>query len=367
MSYIAITMNHIRAIKAWLDAHGGEANLNVQDFELEVKARNRYFRLYPQFLAVVNQRPCYVPTLSTEVTGFIGWLPYRPLRWALSTDKRLFKDCLRTANIATPRMWSDISTANSDYVLKSSTGSFGFELGGPFRPSNGSADGNAQPPIAVGQGTQYVEQFIKGRNVKVWYWGATPFHVHLHDYPEVEGDGQTPLSLLIQHRLEQVGLSRQTYPEMQAIDAALAFQGVTQEDVLTPGQRVWLDFRYGRRFSPEEKTEFADNALPRLSPEIVRQLEAAGAVLAEKLREELRSPVLYSLDGVLDADDGVWWLEMNSNPTFPPTGYPHLLSTLFGTPIIQAQTAEAAPAPDLRHTTPGNADIAHNDPQGIAA
>jgi D-alanine-D-alanine ligase-like ATP-grasp enzyme len=40
--------------------------------------------------------------------------------------------------------------------------------------------------------------------------------------------------------------------------------------------------------------------------------------------------VLYTLDGVLDAAGRIWWLEVNSNPIFAPTGYPLMLETLFG-------------------------------------
>lgn len=363
MSYIAVTMNHIRAIKAWLDTHGGVANLNVQDFELEVKARNRYFRLYPQFLAVVNKRPCYVPTLTPEVTGFIGWLPYRPLRWALSTDKRLFKECLRKAGVSTPAMWDDVSAATSDYVLKSSTGSFGFELDGPFSHAQAVPSGDPPAPVPLGTGTQYVEQFVTGRNLKVWFWGATPFHAHLHDYPEVEGDGTSTVTELIQRRFETVGLSVDTYPEMEAIRAALRYQGVDLDDVIAPAKRVWIDFRYGRRFAAEEKTEAADNAMPLLSSAVVQQFETAGAVLAKTLADELPSPVLYSLDAVLDVEGKVWWLEMNSNPTFPPTGYPHLLSTLFGTPVARSAGANDTPA-----ATPiSNEARASHIPEGIAA
>ena len=102
MSYIAITINHVRAIKAWAHAHGGQANLDLLTFELEVKARHRYFVLFPQFLALVNGRLAHVTQLTPDVIGFIGWLPYRAIQWPLSTDKMVFKRCLLQAGLATP-------------------------------------------------------------------------------------------------------------------------------------------------------------------------------------------------------------------------------------------------------------------------
>jgi len=92
-------------------------------------------------------------------------------------------------------------------------------------------------------------------------------------------------------------------------------------------------------------------------------VEAAGQWIAAELRQELNAPVLCSLDGVLDADGKIWWLEANSNPIFPPTGYPAMFSTLFGTPLSAPQAgATAAPAsgqlaPDLMRGPPGGTAI----------
>lgn len=328
MRYITVTMNHLRAVKAWLDRHGGVATINVQTFELEVKARNRYFSLHPQFLAAMNGRPCYVPAMTDEVTGFIGWLPYRPLRWAISTDKLLFKECMREQGIPTPPVWDVTASAAADYVLKSSRGSFGYELTGPYR-AGGAVRGAAVPVSANGE--TFREAFITGTNLKAWFWGATPFHAHLHAYPEITGDGSRTVSALLDERFASVGLSVDTYSEMGAVNAALAYQQVDRDEVLAAGRSLWIDFRYGRRFANEDRYDQLDNALPGMPGEVVDQIQAAGHVVAARLRREFPGPVLYSLDGVVDADGKVWWLEMNSNPTFPPTGYPHLFSTLFGT------------------------------------
>ncbi|MWL90510.1 hypothetical protein [Cupriavidus sp. SW-Y-13] len=341
MSYITVTMNHLRAVKAWLDRHGGTATINVQTFELEIKTRNRYFSLYPQFLAVMSGRVCYVPAMTEDVTGFIGWLPYRPLRWSISTDKLLFKECMREQGIATPAIWDATAPAAGDHVLKSSRGSFGYDLSGPYRVNQ------AQPAMPPGQpgGQVFREAFVAGRNLKAWFWGDTPFHAHLHDYPEIEGDGHRTVAVLLAERFASVGLSVETWAEMEAVYAALAFQQVDRHTVLENGRRVFIDFRYGRLFANEDRFNRIDNNLPAMDAPLVDQLQAAGQVVAARLRQEFPGPVLYSLDGVVDAAGKVWWLEMNSNPTFPPTGYPHLLGTLFGTAADEAASSQAMPAP----------------------
>ena len=79
MTFIVATLNHFRAIRSWADAHDAEVELNVRTFELEVKARNRYFTLMPQFLATMNGRFGHVTTLTPDATGLIGWLPWMPM------------------------------------------------------------------------------------------------------------------------------------------------------------------------------------------------------------------------------------------------------------------------------------------------
>jgi len=100
-------------------------------------------------------------------------------------------------------------------------------------------------------------------------------------------------------------------------------------------------------------------------------VEAAGQWIAAELRQELNAPVLCSLDGVLDADGKIWWLEANSNPMFPPTGYPPMFSTLFGTPLSAPEPAPATVpvdrmAPDMPREPPNSSAMPAMRPAGIA-
>jgi hypothetical protein len=355
--FIAITMNHIRAIKAWGEAHGGLANLNVLTFELEVKARNRYFMLFPQFLANINGRIGHVPLLSREVTGFIGWLPYRPMRFSLTTDKLLFKQRLSGAGLATPEKWLNPEHSTQDYVIKSSIGSFGNELLGPYQhgqlPEKSLLEMLAKPNAP---GSLYAEAFIQGINLKVWFWGDRAFHVHLHPYPTVTGDGRRNLLELIDARLQRIGQSWMTYAERTMVVGALKYQDLELNAVLQQNQQAWLDYRYGRRFAPDTVTEEEDNALSNMAPVQLSQITQAGRWVAAELIQEINAPVLYSLDGVLDATGKIWWLEVNSNPIFPPTGYAAMLSTLLGTPTVFPALNDVNLEPQIRTAEENSAD-----------
>lgn len=356
MSYLAVTLNHVRAVKAWAERHGGQAQLDLLSFELEVKAQHRYFTLYPQFLARKEGRFAHVSQFTSDVTGFIGWLPYRAMRWPLSTDKLAFKRLLTQAGIRVPAQWPSPSEARSDYIVKRSVGSFGVDLAGPFRQGGTPPESlNAFMSKVDTRGEVFTEQFVRGRNLKVWFWGGRAFHVQRHDYPVEHGDGASTVLQLATQRLERVGIDLASYGEREFILQALAYQGTRLDHILPLGEERWLDFRYGRRFCMEERTDDADNALPRCSVAERAQIDAVGQVVAEDLMRTLGLPVLYAVDGVLDDDGHIWWLEVNSNPIFAPTGYPFMLATLFGTTVNAdgpapggnpaGASAVAAPAP----------------------
>jgi len=352
MSYIFSTLDHVRAVKAWAAAHEGEATLDLVAFELEVKALHRYFTLYPQFLARINGRLAHVPQITPEVFGFIGWLPYRPLRWPLSNDKLAFKQLLNGAGLPTPALWPSAAEAGSDYILKQSVGSFGVDLLGPFRegtvPSATQSQAFARPDA---RGSAFVEQFIEGRSLKVWFWGSSAFHAHLQGYPMATGDGARSVRQLAAERVQRLGMTLDTYKELPFLLQSLAYQGIGFDEVPAAGKKLWLDFRYGRRLQIENTTETEDNALPRLPVQVRTQIDEVGRLLAREVqRTVMEAPLLYSVDGVIDVDGRAWWLEMNSNPIFPPTGYPHMLATLFGTPIpAHAEVPDAPAAMAAKH------------------
>ena len=330
MSYIAITLNHMRSVKAWADAAGADVQMDLRSFALEVKCRNRFYRFHPRFLGQREGRLFHSEMLVEDVTGFIGWLPYTALRTELSSDKLVFKRFATAAGERVPATWPPESP-QGDFLLKHSVGSFGYQITGPYR--QGATEVRTPPPsLGPGgpTGTPYAEQFIQGRSLKVWYWGDAAFYAHCQAWPTVRGDGVSTLESLAAGRL---GVSAQAVAQSRdrpLVTDSLAFQGLSPAQVLAAGREAWIDFRYGRTHQPEAPSGSSDNQLQDLPALARASIGRMGAAVGGDLMERYHVPVLYAVDGVVDADDQVWWLEMNSNPLLPPDGYDPMFSSLFG-------------------------------------
>ncbi len=326
MSYIAVTLNHFRTVRAWALAHEAAIDLDMLSMQLTVRARNRYFTLYPRFLARRAGGLAHCTELNDEVSGFIGWLPYRNLRWEMASDKLAFRQFLLDHELPVPAAWQSSELASAPYLMKRSAGSFGYAQRGPYHPGQTPA----MPPGEAGQA--YAEEFIHGTNLKLWVWGDAPFFAHVDDYPTLQGDGEKTLQQLLDARLAAAGIALDNDADRAAVEDSLRHQNVSRDSVLAQGSSVWIDYRYGRLYHNTRPGPQSDNRLSQLDAQQA-QIARAIAALTPRLQAEFSAPVLYALDGVIDADGKIWWLEMNSNPILPPEGYPHIFSTLFGTPI----------------------------------
>ena len=105
MAYINATLNHMRAVKSWADANDASVDLDLRNWELEVRCRNRYFRLHPRFRGGRDGRVFYTSELGEHASGFVGWLPYRQVRYDLSDDKLIFKSFAAGAGLRVPARW----------------------------------------------------------------------------------------------------------------------------------------------------------------------------------------------------------------------------------------------------------------------
>lgn len=316
--------HHLRAVRHWARRHSGSASIDLETFQLDLRANDRLHTLYPQFRARNDGALFNTSTFLDTTTGFIGWLPYRPIRWDLSMDKRKFKRFAAGKGLSTPA-WPDPAAVPSfDYIVKPFKGSFGVSITGPWRHDD------SRPAPAV-PADAFVEQFIPGINIKLWIWGRTVFHAHCARYASVTGDGIRSIETLRRELASQQNprMPRGEHDEVDRL-AALAYQGYVPEHVLAPGETAWLDFRFGREYVSPAATESADNKLGLLSREVLESAQRVADHLVDDIKANFGAPILYSLDGVVDADGKAWWLEVNSNPSLPPTGYPHVFSTLFG-------------------------------------
>lgn len=159
------TAFHLYAIASCLPRFGASARVNVADAALEVRARNRYFSLYPQFVSFENGEFRYAPHNHALVTGFAGWRPYFNKRWPAGFGKFAFKDFCNAHGLRTPRYDRSKPQDMPAFVIKTDRSSFGRGMRGPFRA------GSPRAPALRDEGSYY-EQFISGRILKASYWDA---------------------------------------------------------------------------------------------------------------------------------------------------------------------------------------------------
>jgi hypothetical protein len=327
--YLTVPFNHFAVIQKWANETGAEAIVDMRDFTMEVKHRGRCYRMYPMFRGKVQDRIVHLPNLTPDVRGFGGWRPYPTLTHPLSNDKLLFKAYLRECGLRAPQAWPFAGQPPSeDYVLKACNGSFGRGIFGPHRkgtiPSLGEQD-------TAPYGEMFAEQFVQGRMLKVWFWGAKPFFAHIQDYPAIVGDGRSTVREMLQRRIVGARLQWDSFEQKPIVLACIAFQGLCLEDILAEGRSAWIDYRYAQLYEgPAGGTSVSDNQLEPLTELSGDQTRRLGEALAGLLKQTLPAPVMVTVDGLLDSDGRIWWLEMNTNSLMPPEGYGVMFADLFG-------------------------------------
>jgi hypothetical protein len=216
----------------------------------------------------------------------------------------------------------------ADFLIKQRRASFVEGIRGPFR--------HYQPADAAQQlqPNEFYESFIAGRIAKAWYWAGELVCLELREPPRLQGDGFTTVA-----RLAEQANRREVDP--QALAWMTHYQERALNSVLPAGDSMVADFKYG---SPYEKPSFVnDNVLPQhQGGAIAEQLAQAGQVLLEAVPQAMRGTTLFTLDAMVDAQDRVWLLEMNSNPMVHPDVYPVMMARLYE---AAEQTMQPVPAP----------------------
>ncbi len=306
-------LNHFTELLPVLQRAGAEASLNLRNFHLELRAGGRSYTLCPQFVKRENGERKYTPEFDADVARFIGWCPYFNRRWELSNEKLKFKAYALANGLRTPEYSDDPDAEMNDVVVKKSNSSFAQNISGPFRRSK-------QHPLDAGGG-EFYERFIPGRIAKIFYWDDRAICLELEKSATVTGDGRRIIKQLLEPRVA-------VRDRLKRVTEYLDFVGKSIEDVVEFGVAQQVDFRYGSAFnvgSDLENIDLTKKPIPELAP----QLDAIGDRLWEGIPPEIRSGTLYTVDAVLDADDKLWLLEMNSNPFIHPFLYPVMLEALF--------------------------------------
>jgi hypothetical protein len=317
MYYITSLLTHLRHVRDHMAASGGEAMVSAGDAALHLRIGEQVRHLQPQFSYTREGRRLYTTTFEAHVVGFVGWRPYPARSWPLAQDKRAFKTFAASAGLRTPPGWPAPSDEVKRFIVKQSDSSLGRGIRGPFATLDLA---NAAHRLADGE---FYEAFALGRILKAWYWDGTPLAVELRPPPSIVGDGHSTVFELASQRATRA-------MDRQALAWLAAALGLRLDDKLEQGKRLVVDFRYG---SPYDDVRFDnENVWSTVAQTSVgQQLRDAGRALQEGMPAEVRGNTLYTIDAVVDAENRVWLLGMNSNPMVHPDAYPTMLSSVFKT------------------------------------
>lgn len=315
MYFLFRPIKHLHPIREWALAHGADVSLDPLTFEMTLRHEGRNVVLYPRFVRQHEGRTIYQRRFAGD-GDFIGWMPYPVKSWALSTEKTRFKDYALANGLRVTASWTEGPALVPDYIVKPSIGSFGVGIRGPFGPLAPAHD------LVLAPG-EFCEQFIRGRSAKAWFWNGVPVALEVLTPPQIRGDGRRTLREIATQPRGNFDLVMDLETSIQI----LAWQGYQPESVVDDGVDVMLDYRY---LTPHDRVTLKNRDVwGSVSAQITAQFFYAGPLLYRGIEEPLRRNSVFTLDAVIDADDRVWLLEMNSHPMIHPNVYPPMLDSVF--------------------------------------
>lgn len=316
MYYLFRPIKHLHPIREWAIAHGADILIAPETFELTINYCGRRVVLFPRFVRQYEGRTIYQREFSGD-GDFIGWMPYPVKSWPLSTDKTLFKDYAQANGLRVTASWTEGEPLAPDFIVKPAVGSFGVGIRGPFGPL-----APLNEDFALQDGN-FCEQFIRGRSAKAWFWNGEPVALEVLSPPQITGDGRRTLR-------EIAAQPRGNFDLVMSLDDSvqiLAWQGYHVDDVVPQGVNVMLDFRY---MTPHDRVTLKNRDVwGQMPPQVTAQFCYAGPLLQRGIAESVRRNSVFTLDAVIDDDDRVWLLEMNSHPMIHPNVYPRMLESIF--------------------------------------
>lgn len=312
-------LQHALAVSQWMQAHQAQGGLDPRNMRMEISLGSITQRFYPQFTALTdNGEMCFVAHLQANVNGFVGWYPFVPKGWPIAQSKLEFKQFAQRTGLRTPPWTHNLSEVKGVYLIKRHISSLGKGQRGPFvaKPET--------PPLASDISLtpeEYCEQFVKGQLLKAWFWCDQLAVVEVVDMPFVEGNGTQSLIELMQ---QATGETNVPY----SVDL-LALQGLNAQQIPAKGQRISIDYQYMSHANPALYADYNCRKRIRGTP-LEAQLRQAGQLCWQEVPEKQREGgCIMSLDGVLDSQGKVWFLEVNCNPLLHPAFYDDMLNAIF--------------------------------------
>jgi D-alanine-D-alanine ligase-like ATP-grasp enzyme len=351
MTFKINLFNHLERVRACLPYFDAEARMDFKSMQLNVWARGKHFQFISRYVSQPEGRMSYSTLFTDKSRGFIGWLPYPGRRWELARDKLIFKQYCARHKIRTPEYWTAPDDSVHDVLAKERMSSFGYGLRGPFRSLPADVPSNT--------GKVIYERFIFGKIAKISYWEDKLVCLEVFPMPSVTGDGYSTLRKLVEESIPPSTASFE--PKWSVIAEVVAYQGYQLNDVLPDGKRIVVDYKYGSMFIPR-RAENSNVIHEYKNTDVEKQLVEAGGYIWRGIPEELRTCALTVADAIIDDQNLVWFLEVNSNPIVQPDAYFSMFTSLFGPPDTGTVPAESAPfhvdpppsqdACDLSNTTP---------------
>ncbi len=310
-------LQHALAVSTWMREHNAVGGQDPRSLVMEVTQGEKTVRLLPQFDAETETGMVFVNQLSPGVTGFVGWYPYPPKGWPIAQNKITFKEFARRSGLRTPAWSRNMEDVKGAVLVKREVSSLGAGQRGPFMM--------AKPPAARADlrlaANEFCEQFITGQLLKAWYWCDELAVVEVVNMPAVQGNGQNTVRQLAQT------LAKRT--DLALPDELLRIQGVAPDDVLRQGRSLIVDYQYLAQSNPSLYADYNCRDRIRGTP-FEAQLQQAGQLCWAEVPEETRGiGAAMTLDGVVDADGKVWFLEVNCNPRLHPAFYAPMLDAIF--------------------------------------
>lgn len=309
--YKLIFMHHLDAVQAWAVQAGVHVHLSSSSLALTLSRAGKQWLLVPRFVQQIDGKLSYTRTRQRDTT-LVGWVMPETPQLNLAQDKGVFKKFASDAGLLVPAGWNTGASLSDDFLIKNRQGSFGVDIQGPFKKST------QEVVLETGE---FCEQFIFGKSLKTWCWTGRVVAVEIIDQPYLVGDGRRTVS--------ELAVSRGSMDVQLPIEQAqvyLKWQGLLLDSVLADQQKAYLSFLYASPFHRKSRED--SNVLPSVSDSVRFQLSRAAMLALQRFAPEHQKNVLYTLDGVLDAKERVWFLEINSHPMVHPSAYPHMLNSL---------------------------------------
>lgn len=310
-------LDHLRWIRDAVLGRGGDFLVVGVTLQLALRRSSQHWLLEPRFLDEHGRPTSALPPLDGYLTGFAGWLPYEPSAWDVAGDRIRFRTFLREHSLPVPELHADDDSPGAVLVRRAGMGN--ETAHGPYRD-------RAEHPLSA---DEFFDPFLAGTRVRLWYWNGAALCGEFQQMPTIAGNGGATVRELI---LERASSSRPLTDEQQGallarLSPLLNLQGHALAATLPAGAKAVVDHLMDSPLlHPADRQTFlveGGDELPWLST-----ARRAGDVIMSAAPEDLRSQLLFTLDGVIDAAQQLCIVEMNANPVVHPILYPAIVATI---------------------------------------